>query len=409
MPERILVVEDDETLLRAFTITLTRAGFEVATARDGTEALKELDAYRPDVIVCDYMLPVRDGLGILAEARARAADSEFIVLTAFASLDIAIEALRLGASDFLTKPVPLELLTDRVQRAAERIRLRREVEMARQAREQARERLVAALSQAKQHYLGMARILGGVIDLYDPAQGGHAKRVAELAGAMAREAGLGEDEQANLEVAAVLHDIGYLALPPARARRPNADLSSGEQLVVREHPILGETLLGSVGADAADAAASLVRHHHEQWDGGGFPDGLAGDAIPFSARILAVCEAYDESLTWPLPGAAANAAVSAELLRRGRGRAFDPEAVDLLLRVTGRAVQDRQDVTAIPISRLEERMVLARAIYTVNGLLLLPEGQVLTRTHIDRIRNFHNVHPIGDRIYVYRPPLGEEP
>jgi response regulator RpfG family c-di-GMP phosphodiesterase len=404
MVGKVLLVEDDAALRQAFAIVLRKAGCEVTTASTGTEALDALGPLNPDVIVCDYMLPGVNGLEVLSAARARFRAVEFILVTAYGSLDVTVEALSLGASDLLIKPLEkLEILVHRVQRALDRVRLRREVERASEELRTANARLSTALAELKTRYLATARVVAGMIDLYDPKQGSHAKRVAELATALATAAGLNPELVSEIEIAAHFHDLGYLALPATRARRDPGELRAEELETVQDHPVLGEDLLG--GAAAGGSVAQMVRHHHERWDGGGFPDGLAGDHIPLGARVLAVCEAYDEHLTWPPPGTVSSPASAADLLRRGRGRAFDPELADCLLAVTGRrAAEPPRAIEAVPLHKLEEKMVLARPVYTVSGLLLLPEGQVLTAANIARIRNFHRLHPLADRIYVYRTP-----
>jgi len=267
-PPLVLVVEDDEALRKAFVILLERAGHEVLQTASGRQAM-ELLHRRPEVVLCDYMLPDADGIQILATAREAAPDAEFILATAFGSLDVAIRALHLGASDFLTKPLPnMELLVDRVKRGVERHRLKKEVARKTLGLERANAELAALADRTQRQNAGLTHMLSGILDLYDPALGGHGRRVGALAGDVARELGLPDDQVRQIEIAGLLHDVGYLALPRGRGREDAGELQGEHRALLEDHPALGQALLQ--GMD--EGAALLVRHHHERCDGSGRPD-----------------------------------------------------------------------------------------------------------------------------------------
>lgn len=394
----VLVVEDDEALQRAFVMLLERSGHEVISTASGHQAMQLLHK-KPAVVLCDYMLPDADGLQVLAVARQTAPDAEFILATAFGSQDVAIRALQLGASDFLTKPLPtLDLLVDRVQRAAERHRIKTELVRSRSELETANRELAALLEQTERRYVGLTQLLSGILDLNDRDLAAHSRRVGSLAADVSRELGLEARAVREIEVAALLHDVGFLALRPGgeRESRPLSD----EEL--SQHPVLGAALLQALDP----GAAAIVRHHHERWDGRGFPDGLVGDAIPYGARIVAVCEVFDEAATWPHRADGDPVAHALDLLEGERGVGLDRKAVDALRRVWKRRTEKRQRVVECPIGDLHPGVVLARSVHSPTGLLLLRENQELTDEDVARIRSFHRAQPVRERVYVYRDAAG---
>jgi len=397
-PPLVLVVEDDEALRKAFVILLERAGHEVLQTASGRQAM-ELLHRRPEVVLCDYMLPDADGIQILATAREAAPDAEFILATAFGSLDVAIRALHLGASDFLTKPLPnMELLVDRVKRGVERHRLKKEVARKTLGLERANAELAALADRTQRQNAGLTQMLSGILDLYDPALGGHGRRVGALAGDVARELGLPDDQVRQIEIAGLLHDVGYLALPRGRGREDAGELQGEHRALLEDHPALGQALLQ--GMD--EGAALLVRHHHERCDGSGRPDRLVRDEIPYGARILAVCELFDEAVTWPAPGETAPTETALQTIRDERGGAFDPTVVEAFLAVWKRRTEEQQVVGECGVGDLRAGMVLAKPVYSSTGLLLLQEQQELTDDDVARIRSFHRRQPVTDRVYVFR-------
>ena len=160
--------------------------------------------------------------------------------------------------------------------------------------------------------------------------------------------------------------------------------------MIEQHPVLGEELAGFV--HPLKDVGAVIRAHHERFDGGGYPDGLAGDRIPWLGRLLAVAVAYAES---KLDGPG-----TIQAIKQGRGKAFDPEAVRVFLRCLPQATVPRRQ-REVPLSDLKPGMILARGIYTASGTLLIPDGQRLTATFIDLLNNHHRVTPLAQSLLVY--------
>jgi putative nucleotidyltransferase with HDIG domain len=201
-------------------------------------------------------------------------------------------------------------------------------------------------------YKGMALVLGDVVEADDQYTGEHCRDVVELAGAVGRELGLGADERRNLEFGALLHDVGKVAVPKELINKPGP-LTADEYEIVKTHAVEGQRMLDRVGGFMRDVGV-IVRHHHERWDGAGYPDGLAGEAIPLSSRIVACCDALNAmTTTRPYRRAISVERALAEL-RRCSGSQFDPRVVAAVRAVLerGEATDERAVATAEALDAL---------------------------------------------------------
>lgn len=167
-------------------------------------------------------------------------------------------------------------------------------------------------------------------------------------------------------------------------------LSEAERALVQHHPILGEELARF--AHHLKEVGPTIRAHHEQFDGSGYPDKLSGEAIPWLARLLAVAVAFAESDL--------SSQQASEMISRGSGSAFDPEAVRVFLRSLPKAIVPGKQREVL-LSDLRPGMVLAQGIYTATGILLIPDGQRLTATYIDKLHNHNRINPISQSLLVY--------
>jgi len=226
-----------------------------------------------------------------------------------------------------------------------------------------------------------------------PTLGGQARRVSELCHSMAVALNLPPEERNVLESAAFLHDIGLVGVPREIIRKWQNDpdsLAPEERALVHQHPVLGQEL--AAFGSGLDHVGEIIRGHHERFDGAGYPDGLAGEKIPWLARLLAVAVALASSKL--------NRGDALERIKLHSGAAFDPEAVRALLKALPLAPLPRQE-REIPLADLRPGMVLARGIYTANGLLLIPEGQQISAIYIEKLLNHNRVQPITQSLVVY--------
>jgi HD-GYP domain-containing protein (c-di-GMP phosphodiesterase class II) len=196
-----------------------------------------------------------------------------------------------------------------------------------------------------------------------------------------------------LVTAAWLCDLGLIGVPREMLRafrNPSVQLAERERAMLHGHPVFSQTLAAQVESSAE--IGEIIRSHHERYDGKGYPDGLAGEAIPWPARCLAVAVGFIES------GLGKTAAIDALLAQSGR--AYDPDAVRLFLKISN-LVKLPRPVREVMFNELQAGMVLANGIYSPLGLLLIGEGQSLNLATIAKIKNHHQVTPISQRLLVY--------
>jgi putative nucleotidyltransferase with HDIG domain len=178
-------------------------------------------------------------------------------------------------------------------------------------------------------YRGTALVLGDVVEADDGYTGEHCKSVVELTLAVADRLGLGPEQRRNLEFAALLHDVGKIAIPKEIVNKPGR-LDPAEWRVIRTHTVEGQRMLSQVGGFMGDVGR-IVRSHHERWDGGGYPDGLAGEAIPLEARIITCCDSWNAMRTDRVYRKALSFDAALAELTSNAGTQFDAGVVDVLI------------------------------------------------------------------------------
>lgn len=314
---QVLVVEDDGLTRRFLQQALEFGGHHVAGARDGSEAIALLDsAGRFDCVVTDYAMPRADGIAVINHAQGIDPTLPCVVVTSYRDLDLAMRAVQAGAVAFVPKPFKTEHLLTVVNGALRRREL---------ATEAMRLRLLAPMLER------FTLVLANTLESKDTATRWHANRLVHLSGRIASHLGLPEDARSAIRFGACLHDIGKVAVPEHLLHRPSA-LNPEEQEIMRIHPVAGAMILESI--DTWEDVRLIVRHHHERFDGQGYPDGLRGEQIPLGARIVAAVDAFDVMRSGrPYAPARPPEYIRSELVR-GRGTQFDSDIVDALLSVS---------------------------------------------------------------------------
>jgi putative two-component system response regulator len=284
----VLLVEDSPDDAELLARELKRAGLEFETERvDDVEQLRAaLTRERWDVVLADHSGPHIDSGRALTAVRDIDADVPFIIVSGTISEEVAIEAMKAGASDFLTKGRLGKLVPviQRELRQADERRTRRRLEAEGREREQ---RAALELALAYDATLeGWARAL----ELRDSETEGHSRRVASMTDQLALALGVPEEERVHIHRGALLHDIGKMAVPDGILLKPGA-LNEEEWKILRLHPSHAVELLSPI--EYLKPALDIPAYHHERWDGTGYPNGLAGENIPLAARIFAVADVWD--------------------------------------------------------------------------------------------------------------------
>ena len=326
-PRNILIVDDDWQVREVLHEIFLSAGYACQIAGDGREGLDLFRETLPPLIVTDLKMPVMDGIALLQGIREADSDAAVIVLTGAADVKTAIESLKLGAHDFIMKPVNVDELLIAADRAIERRQLlieRREYQAVLERRvEEATANLASAYTQTLE-------ALGAALDSRDVGTESHSRRVHGYSLALARAHGVADEQLPDLAHGVLLHDIGKIGIPDAILLKPGA-LTPDEWKVMRTHPEIGKRLIEKI--PFLHGAIPVVWCHHEKWDGNGYPRGLKGDEIPLNARIFSVVDAFD-AMTFDRPYSQAipfEAAITE--IKRCAGSHFDPEVVESFMRV----------------------------------------------------------------------------
>jgi len=274
MNGKILVVDDDVDVRSGLQLLLRRQEYDVRTARDGNDALDECASFEPDLILLDVMMPGRDGFEICHEIKSRPETRliPVILVTGLSDKSHRIRGIEAGADDFLNKPIDMTELDARVHSLLRLKSFTDELENA--------EAVLFSLALA--------------IEARDPYTHGHCARLSELSAHLGERIGLPDDDITALRRAGIVHDIGKVVVPDAILLKPGP-LTTEERAAIRQHPAVGEHICSPL--KSFRTVLGIIRHHHERWDGSGYPDGLHSDAIPLTARVLQIADVYDALTT----------------------------------------------------------------------------------------------------------------
>jgi len=311
----LLVVEDDLALLKALQDILETAGFQVRTATHGEEALESFRQKKPDMILSDISMPVMDGLQLFEAVRGQSGGPAipFIFLTAHSSgrREDKFHGRSLGADDYITKPISSKQLLTAV-----RARLRRSDEL-----------MVEQMKFALKRTL---YIFANAIELRDKTTYKHVRRIDAYAQAMAKELGWDETRREALEFGAILHDIGKIEVLIDILSKEDG-LSPEEWDIMRLHPEYGVQMIEEM--DYLAPVVPMILHHHERWDGSGYPSGLSGEEIPEEARLLAVIDSFDAMTTDRPYRSAMPPELALEEIKQRAGVQFDPKMVEIFQQI----------------------------------------------------------------------------
>jgi cyclic di-GMP phosphodiesterase len=329
----ILVVEDDEANRLLLTHLLEREGYRVVPVADGDAGYRSVAEHSPDLVLLDVGLPKLDGYEVTRRLRLdpRTSTLPILLLTGRGSQEDVVAGLDAGADDFVRKPFERNELLARIRSA---LRLRR-----------------ALVGMEAAHAVVTA--LANAVEAKDAMTEHHCQRLAHLATRVSMRAGLSGAEMDAIAYGALLHDVGKIGVPEAVLTKP-APLDEDEWTLMRRHPEIGERICAPLAAFAA--FGPIIRHHHERWDGMGYPDGLQGEAIPTGARIVGLVDSFDaitHDRTYRVARPVADAL--GEIVRQA-GRQFDPYLAPLLVEEINRGPIARPAEAAVSGARHAGRL-----------------------------------------------------
>lgn len=411
----ILIVDDDSDVLSALTATLSESPYRLVCCLNAAEALEALSQESFAVVISDQNMPGINGLALLERVREAQPFCSRILITGMLVAETLIGAINSGEIyRFIAKPWKRPEVIATVENAVSRHELLRqnealhtEARILMEGQEAANRALVDQLALLKQqkeaidranealqqnfeHSVGLCFRL---ISTFYPLLGKQAQAVVEICRAMAGTEFFTQAERHVLMTSAWIYDIGLVAIDRPLLHklftRPES-CAPEEHALLRHHPIIGQTLAAFV--DQLQEVGTTIRAHHERFDGAGYPDGLAGEMIPWTARCLAVAVAFVQS---GVPKEQAS-----ELLLEESGKGFDPEAVRLFFK-SNQVSNLPKNVKDVLLAELTPGMELARGIVTPSGVLLMPAGHILNEFSITKLANHSRLNLVTERLMVF--------
>ncbi len=381
----ILVVEDDAATQSLLERSLTKWGYEVSKADNGRQAIDHLNNSNVDMIVSDWLMPEMNGLELCAKVRSLDLKHYIyiILISAQNTRTDVVRGLEGGVDDYLTKPLNLDELRARMEIGARIINLERELN----------QKFIAI----RRNYYQSIHMFTKMLEIYNKALGGHSRRVGQLSLDMAKlHPGVLTEDYPVIEAAGLLHDIGLIGLPDTLVTKSQKEMTGDEKNLYRSHPDRGEMILNQV--DLLRPVARMVRMHHEQNNGHGFPNGLKKDQILLGASLVGAASIYDNLVhrgKIPLEKIP-------EHLQTYRGYQLEPELVDLLLEINMNKIQEEAQRTylQIGIDDLKVGMILAQDIRMKTGAFVMAADTPIDASIIVKLKRYFELGSIIDKIFI---------
>ncbi len=352
---------DDEIGPRESLRMILQPIYEVHTAENGLQGLKFIKEHPVDLVTIDLNMPGITGVEVLKEIKKIRSDIEAIIITGFGTLSDAIEAIRYGAVDFISKPFNVPEILTVVSKSFERrnfnLKIKnliqkikdhhlfgedgqwqalsslgeslnidgKAIEIQKELRESLQNWGNFGFQKVSVNYLDFLKVLIYILESKEPYTSNHSERVSFYAELIAQDLHLPKEERANLQISSLLHDIGKIGI--SNHLLQNSTLSQTECLDIQQHPMKGVHLIEPLAL--SPTVTSAIRHHHEWWDGNGYPDGLVGENIPLLARIIALADSYDAMISDRPYRRRLSFKRVREEIERNSGIQFDPHIVPL--------------------------------------------------------------------------------
>ncbi|MFQ5453697.1 MAG: HD domain-containing phosphohydrolase, partial [Candidatus Zixiibacteriota bacterium] len=388
----------------------------------GSEALEICKQQAVALIISDQRMPGITGVEFLKQSQEISPETIRILLTGYADINATIDAINCGAIRYyFTKPWDDEILLSRIKESLElqktTIENKRLLELTNTQNQQLKElndnlqhkveeqtwEIREQNKELNQSFMETIKAFSTLLELRYKEVGSHSQRVASMAKKMLSGLELDPQDFQDVVMAAYLHDIGKISLPDNILRKNPDEYGNRDKELVSKHPILGQSCVFNI--NGFEEIGFIIRHHHEHYDGSGYPDNLLEEKIPLGSRIIRICDAFDHNAFKDGYPDIKTLNIASGKIVQFSGSEFDPDLVKKFIDLDI-AKQlyygDTSDTFNLKPKDLKESMILGRDIYTKNGMLLLPKGAKLSQGMIKRINKIHKVDPIIDEIIVYK-------
>jgi putative two-component system response regulator len=381
----ILVADDDAGTLALLDKCMTKWGYHVLKASNGRQALELITDQHVDIIVSDWLMPEINGLELCAQVRALnlAYYIYIILISAQDTRTDVVRGLKGGVDDFIAKPFNLDELQARLEVGARIINLERELNQ--------------KFLTIKRNYFQTVQMFNQLLEIYNENLGGHCRRVGQLATDLAdRHPEIQPEDYPVVQAAGLLHDIGLIGLPDTLVTKRLTEMTGEEKELYHTHSERGEMVLNEI--DLLRPVSRLVRMHHEQSNGKGFPDALVGDQVPLAAKVISAASTYDNLVyrdKIPLEGIP-------EKLQQQRGYQIDPDLVDMLLEINLSNMQQEALKTdkQVALDELTPGMILSQDVRMRTGAFVMASNTAIDAASIEKLKRYYQMGNIIDKVFI---------
>jgi putative two-component system response regulator len=342
MQRTVYVADDVPTNIELIeAVFRSDPGLTIKKALDGKELLDSIAKDgQPDLIILDLMMPNMDGFDVLKALKDSREKHYFpiIVLSALTDKQSIIEALSMGADDYITKPFFVEELKARV---GNMLKLKERDEFLHTSLDVMESNLLEKLQMLEHTQLEIILRLGKASEFRDDETGRHIERIADYVNLISEELGMNHDQSMMMRYAAPMHDVGKIGIPDTILLKPGR-LTDEEFKIIKLHTIIGGKILTGTTLPLLELAREIAMSHHEKWDGSGYPGGLKGEDIPLSGRVVAITDVFDAltsnrvyKTAWPMEKAL-------DFIKEQKGRHFDPDVADAFFSISDKIIKIKQ-------------------------------------------------------------------
>ncbi len=365
----ILIVDDEKDVRKLLHQRLKSEGYHCKEAGNADEALTHLEHSSTDLVLLDIKMPDKSGMELLPEIKERYRDVVVIMATVISDMDTAIESMRQGAYDYITKPFNLDEVVHSVKKAMEKRRLELELRDYQQHLEQ---KIEEQAKEIRETFLGAMQSLSFALEAKDSYTAGHSRRVTDITLAIGKKLALSDDELEDLRWGSLLHDIGKIAVNQLIVNKPGK-LTAKEYEHVMTHSIVGASIIGPVVRNKG--IIEVIEHHHAHYNGRGLRQKLKGKGIPLLARIVAVADAYDAMTSTRSYRAALSREEASAEIRWGIGRQFDPTVANAFLGISAADIMPEKKKILIADDEASIRLLVRSVLSNEYTVIEAADGQ----------------------------------